>query len=613
MQSMLMLALSTLLFAMILRLMFFKTIGLRFFRMGLVFDFLTLMGLFLLVTLIGPFFWFQKAFYSVFVIFFTLLTVVDRVYYRYFFTLTTRSNAQGLMVFKGDTNLTKEYNIRLGWQDVVIITFGIFTLIWLFIQTNADYIASGERFIGWLTFVGVLIIQLLLFACMRVLGHRKKNQLDDYQSARYLYKTMYDRAAYAESFGYYYYHLVDLFRKTPQINKPNALKLLEKRFDKHIEHLNNGETGKLKGSNVIHLTVESLDTRFINEHITPTLYKMMQSGYTFPNTYIPVFQQGATCNGEFMATTGLYAVNSNVHANNLCHKYRENQFPFSLPAQLKNAGYQTYYFHSGHGWFYHRKTLMPNMGFDTVKFQEDLKAQGHHDFCERFDTQMIHFLEHYLTSEKPFYLQMLTYGMHGAYNQKDYQHQNEKINKVYDETLDAELRVYLQKLAELDDFVSNIIKHLEKANVADKTLFVIAPDHYPYMLEQKMYTKHIGIEADSHHIHRQTLIMHHVKLSAKQFSKVGALVDVAPTVLNLVYPNGQFKYFDGEDLTMPGRGFAFLHDMSACDGLNRLYLNKPYLGDPNHHNALKQALLYHIQNYESQPLLFETDFFRFKR
>ncbi|TVP96201.1 MAG: LTA synthase family protein [Acholeplasmatales bacterium] len=613
MQSTFSLAFSTLLFALFLRMILSKTIRIRFLRTGLVLDLLTLTGLFLLVALGIPSLWGQKVFYGLFVIFFSLLAIIDRVYHRYFFTLTTRTNAQGLTVFKGDANLTKEYNIRLGWQDGAVMVLGLVTLVWIMLQPHVDRVAIEERTMGWLLVIGIILIEVVIARWIRTSGRRKQTRLDYYQSAAYLHKTMYDRPAYAARFGYYYYHLVDLLQVKPKIKRQTAIERLDARFSNRPVHQANSESGLLKGSNVIHITVESLDTRFINEHITPTLHTMMQKGYTFPNTYIPVFQQGATCNGEFMATTGLYAINSNVHANNLCHKYRENKFPFSLPAQLKKAGYATYYFHSGHGWFYHRKTMMPNIGFETVKFQEDLKANGHKAFCERFDTQMIHFLDDFLKQDKPFYLQMLTYGMHGAYNQTDYQHQNHKIDKVYDETLDAELRVYLQKLAELDDFLTNIIERLNQAGLADKTLFVIAPDHYPYMLDQKTYTDHIGIDASSQALHKQTLMLYHADFKPKQFTKVGALVDVAPTVLNLIHPSGEFKYYDGQDMISPGKGVALLHDLSVCDATHRLHLNKVYQGDDSAREELEDALVRHIQNYETQSLLFETDYFRHMR
>ena len=44
----------------------------------------------------------------------------------------------------------------------------------------------------------------------------------------------------------------------------------------------------------------------------------LENGYSFDNYYTPVFQQGATCNSEYMSLTGLQAITTNDWSNNVC-------------------------------------------------------------------------------------------------------------------------------------------------------------------------------------------------------------------------------------------------------------------------------------------------------
>ena len=58
----------------------------------------------------------------------------------------------------------------------------------------------------------------------------------------------------------------------------------------------NEYTGMFEGYNLIFLTAEGFSTYAIREDLTPTLYKMVNSSFVFPNYYVPLWQIGrASC------------------------------------------------------------------------------------------------------------------------------------------------------------------------------------------------------------------------------------------------------------------------------------------------------------------------------
>jgi lipoteichoic acid synthase len=584
-----------------LRIILAFTIPIKLFNVGLFFDGIILCFFMFIMMKIFRSARSQKIFYAVFLLFWTTLTVANSIYYTYFYTLVSRSSLQGLSVMSA--GLTQEYDLQIPIYFWLLFLVNIAVIVLIAKQKRADYFFKSDYFV--LVFITLLQV-VILFSFYHP---KEEATLEYYQSDAYLYHAMHDRVTFTEKYGYYYYHIVDLFRPIPIIDEESFLTEITEFFNQQEPHTQNDYSGLFEDYNLVKITVESLDTRFIHPTISPTLYKMMHEGYHFDQVYVPVFQQGATCNSEFMATTGLMAINSNDFSNNICDAYDENSFPYALPNQLNDIGYQTYYFHSGHNWFYNRENIIPQLGFQTVKFQEDLIEIGHTTFTDRLDTNLMLFVDEYVDLNERFFIQFLTYSLHGAYNHKDFVHHDYLVTEAYGEDLDSEIRVYLQKLAEFDLFLTMLVEALINANVYDETLFVIYTDHYPYMLNPDTFSEFLGVTYDSAELYHQSLIMYNSQMQPTVFSTVGATIDITPTILNLISPNAEFKYFFGKDLTSETEGFALLQDLSIVDKDNRYYLNKPYTGDPSKEEALQDALVKYITIFELQKKLLNIDYF----
>jgi phosphoglycerol transferase MdoB-like AlkP superfamily enzyme len=524
----------------------------QLFTGGLLFDAFLLIMISMAVTLVCKKAWMQKAFYMFFIFLWTMVAIADYMFYGYFSMLTTRMNAQGLSFMSFD--LTVEYDLSI--LPALIVLVLVVTVMFVIIakQPRKDTLKPNDYF----------FLVFLLFTHIMMIGYFTNNEpnvtMDYFESEDYLYQTMYSNTEFASTYGYYYYHLIDLFKidNTPLIEEADLEAYLEQR----PQHQDNAYTGIFTGANVIQITVESLDTRFINETITPTLYMMQNSGYTFTNYYTPVVNQGATCNSEFMAITSLYAINSNASSNNVCHTYQNTAFPYSTPSQLNDIGYNTTYMHLGYEWFYQRETLMPNMGFDNAYFIEDVEADTNVDINPLLDTELMHFIDEYMTYDDPFYLNMLTYGLHGAYKPTVYDNYNIVIDAVFDEALDEEIRVYYQKLAAFDAFLTDLLDTLENNNVLDDTLIVIYPDHYPFMINPETYQTHLDIDMNDQGLYNQTMMMYHPAMTQETIPALGSTIDIAPTILNLVHPNPTFTYLFGHNLLSNVNTPIWLHDYS---------------------------------------------------
>lgn len=118
------------------------------------------------------------------------------------------------------------------------------------------------------------------------------------------------------------------------------LKSLDQFFDTMAPTRKNDYTGMLKGYNLISICAESFCPYFISEELTPTLYKLSNTGIIFEN-YYGTFQS-VTTNGEYTMNMGLYPDMSRTKTQSSFDVSSHNYLPFCLGNALKNEGYQTW-------------------------------------------------------------------------------------------------------------------------------------------------------------------------------------------------------------------------------------------------------------------------------
>ncbi len=589
-------------YLILLRVVLYFTVDMALSPLSILFDVIVIMfWVGAIVYFLKSLFW-QKFVYAFVIIMTSLFVIIDSVYYDYFGVIFAKSGLSGIKWLQNGNTL--EYHITIPLVAYLITPILILVLILIFKTKQTDKI----QFRHFTVLLTLFVMQVVLFVYWDNQVFDKK--LDFYRSDAYLFESMHDRVLFSSKYGYFNYHILDFTRIRKPLDIEEATNNINEYFASLDEHQKNEYSDIYSGYNVVYIVSETLETRFINETLTPNLYLMRENGMTFDNYFTTVFQQGATCNSEYMGLSGLLAISSNDWSSNICDAYTNNKIPYALPNQLRNIGYNTYYFHSGYEWFYNRKEMVPHYGFDVVKFQEDLIRDGYTDFNDRFDTNMIHFLDEYVSYEEPFMITLLTYSMHGAYNQSEFEVHADRLEEAYpNQIFDPQIRNYMLKLVEYDNMLGLLMERLEEHGELDNTLFVIYPDHYPYMMDYDTYTAYIGGIKDIHEVMRQTPIIYTTNMTHQVIHTPGSQIDLAPTVLNMINSDGNFGYFMGVDLMSTDTNYVIFADMTITDGVNFLSLEGNFIGNENQIINLETELEKRITMLEIQKELLNSDYF----
>ena len=582
------------------------TVDMSMFRIGMLFDVVVMM------FWVGTFAFFiknntvQKIYYILVVLGVTVFVIGDSIMYDYFGVISARSSFIGIKWLQEGNTMEYDITVPLVAYLITPLLIGVIYLIITNKKRDVFYLRD------FIILSSVFAVQVGLFLYW---GNQEfDRRIDFYRSDAFLYETMHDRTLFSEKYGWYNYHLLDFTRIRPNPEIDELVEEVDNYFDTLPNHEKNDYSDLYQGYNVVMIVGETLETRFIDETLTPHLYEMSSNGITFDNYFTTVFQQGATCNSEYMGMTGLASITTNDWSSNICDSYSTNPIPYALPNQLKSIGYDTYYFHSGYEWFYNRIEMVPQYGYDVVKFQEDLMSNGYPEFYDRFDTEMIHFMDEYMSYDNPFMMTMLTYSGHGAYNQVEFEKHLSQLEAAYPNytSLDPEIQNYMLKLVEFDSLLGLIKQELEEAGELDNTLFVIYPDHYPYMMNYDTYTEYIDVVDDHHEVMRQELIIYAQGMTGEVIHTPGSTIDVTPTVLNMINSDLEFDYFMGVDLLGTEENYIIFADLTITDGTNFLYLDETFYGNDSLIPTLEQALADQITMLEIQKDLLNSDYFREK-
>jgi len=592
-------------YLMLMRVVLAITVGISIFSTGVIFD------LFLIMFWTGAFAIFmsnqtvQKVYYIIIIFVVTVFVIGDSIYYDYFETISSKQSFGGLKWLQEGNTL--EYDISIPLVVYLVVPLLLVVIYLIITNKKKDFFYLKDFAI----LSSVFVVQVALFLVWG--GYQYETRIEYYRSDGYLFEAMYDRELFSEKYGYYNYHLLD-FTRLREKSDSEALSIEVNAYFEELnyKHTNNDMSHLYEGYNVVQIIGESLDTRFIDPVLTPNLYNMMTNGLSFDNYFTPVFQQGATCNSEFMSLTGLSAITTNDWSNNICDAYSNNTYSFSTPYQLRDIGYNTYYFHGGHEWFYNRIEAIPSYGIETVKFQEDLiKDLELDDYEDKLDSNMLMFIDEYVEYDDPFFMTLLTYSMHGGYNQEMFDVYSTRVESAYpDNEFDPEFINYLEKLAEFDTLIGDLFTRFEQEGILDNTIFVVYPDHYPYMLDEDVYLDAVGIEASSPEIMRQSLLIYATNMTGEVVHQTGSTMDIAPTILNMVHPNPEFKYFLGRDLFSSEENYVLFSNLTITDGDNFLYINKKMFGEEEQFLYLEAALEAKITAFEIQKKILEADYFR---
>jgi len=249
--------------------------------------------------------------------------------------------------------------------------------------------------------------------------------------------------------------------------------------------LENEYTGMFKGKNLIFITAEAFNYTVIDPELTPTLYRLTTEGIHFTNYYEPLWS-GCTSGGELVNLSGL-AMNCEMNTYS-------RQKPFNtIGAQLMKEGYFSRAYHNNVYTFYDRHKTHPNLGYEEFIGMGNGMEEGVKNSWPQSDLEMFDYTLPQYIDKQPFSIYYMTVSGHCRYNQLGNAQAKKNWSLVENLPYSDGVKAYIACNLELEKALASMVAQLEDAGIADDTVIVMAPDHYPYGLGTAWGLKNDGL------------------------------------------------------------------------------------------------------------------------
>ena len=324
------------------------------------------------------------------------------------------------------------------------------------------------------------------------------------------------------------------------------------------------------------LTAEGFAPYAISKELTPTLYKMQQEGFNFTNYYNSPWGV-STSDGEYVECTGLIP-KSGVWS--FYESGKNNIFlPFSMPQQFLNLGISPVYgYHNNTYTYYHRDVSHPNLGYLYKGLGNGLNIKN---TWPQSDKEMIDVTgPEYISKDKRFHAYYMTVSGHMEYdfenNYMSYKYKDYVKDLPYSEPIKA----YIACNMDLDRAMESLLKQLEEAGVADKTLIALSPDHTPYGLEGTGSTKYaLFDEIFGHKVETTFEVNESVFLLYSPSMEKGVTVDKPCSPLDIIPTLNNLLGFEYDSRLLPGKDI-----FSDSPGLV-IFENRSFITDKGRYNS----------------------------
>jgi len=343
-------------------------------------------------------------------------------------------------------------------------------------------------------------------------------------------------------------------------NAPNdTIKALDKYFASVTPTNKNAKTGKFKGYNLIMITAEGFSPYVLDKKLTPTLYKMATEGYQFTNFYNPIWGV-STSDGEYVECTGLLP-KAGVWS---FKESAKNDLPFTMGNQFRFLGLTPRAYHDHTYSYYDRDLSHPNAGYRYEGVGNGLQVKK--TWPESDLEMMEKTIDDYI-GDPYFHTYYMTVSGHLNYtftgNMMAAKHRSEVADLPYSEHCKA----YIACNMEFDRAMEYLLKRLDEAGIADKTLIVFSNDHYPYGLTESEQLELAGLDkfSPTYEMYRSRLVVWSGDMkgdSGKVIDKICSQADIIPTVSNLLGLPFDSRMLAGTDIFSDSEGLVIFKDYS---------------------------------------------------
>lgn len=342
------------------------------------------------------------------------------------------------------------------------------------------------------------------------------------------------------------YNKLDIdFVKLGENAEDKSLATLHNYFASVSPTKKNEYTGMFEGYNLIKITAEGYNHLALDEELTPTLYKLANSGFVFNNFYNPLWWY-STLDGEYVACTGLLP-RSDRWAFNYTGQ-NSTSLPFSMGNAMTAIGYSTYAYHNHTFSYYYRNKSHPNMGYIYKGVGNGLEVRK---TWPESDLEMIELSIKDYIDKVPFHAYYMTVSGHLNYTFTG--NAMSKKNKALVDHLEASdnVKAYLACQIELDRALERLIDELDKAGLLETTVIVLSGDHYPYGLDEGGYYDELAghtVERNFE-VYESSLILWSAAMKEPVIvDKVCSSLDIMPTLCNLFGLEYDSRLFMGRDI-----------------------------------------------------------------
>lgn len=363
------------------------------------------------------------------------------------------------------------------------------------------------------------------------------------------------------------YNVSDIdFKSLEESEEDEILKAMNGYFAKKSPTAQNEYTGMYEGYNLITVTAEGFSPYAIDKELTPTLYKMQSEGFNFTNFYTPIWGV-STSDGEYTISTGLIP-KSGVWS---FYESSANYMPYCLGNMFRSEGCDNVFAYHNNSYKYYRRDLShPNIGYDFKGL-----GNGVEEYVENVwpqsDVEMIEgSVFDYINCGEQFHAYYMTVSGHLDYSKE--KNAMAAKNWHFVEHLDCSdtLKAYYACNIELDRAMEKLLYELNEAGVADKTVIMITPDHYPYGLEADGIDEYIiwqellGHKVDTEfELYKSCLLLYcQGTENAPTIEKPCYSADILPTLLNLFGFEYDSRLLAGSDILSSSSGLAIMSNHS---------------------------------------------------
>lgn len=331
----------------------------------------------------------------------------------------------------------------------------------------------------------------------------------------------------------------------------------------------NEYTGIFEGYNLIYLTAEGFSPYAVREDLTPTLYRLVNSGFVFDNFYAPLWQT-STSDGEYINCTGLIP-----DGQFSMRKSSVNDMAFTLPRFFAQEGVGSLAYHNNTLSYYERHLTHNNLGYDfkaaklgdleEAEWGDKIFPMENPDSWPASDLEMIQgTLPEYIGMDR-FHVYYMTVSGHMNYNFKGNAMSGKNKEAVEHLEMSENARAYIACHIELDKALQYLLEQLEAAGKLENTVICMSTDHYPYGMTEAEYEELAGKPlSENLDLFRNNLILWNAGMEEEpvKVEKVCGSMDIIPTLLNLFGFDFDSRLYAGRDIFSDEEGLVILNDRS---------------------------------------------------